>query len=553
MNRDTYLPYIFNNLKKYILIIYLVTLGSIAGILYSIVLKIVLDEVLLKNKYHILDELALILLLSFLITSLINYSNGTLVLELTQSISINIKSKVLNHIQKIPVEAFGKYDCGDLTNRTINDVDTISNFLSSSIIVFFANLGNAIMYLFLMIKINQRFAMITVIMCIVQLVISKRFNPKLKTTNRELKEKNSEQLDLLTHIFNNHKFYKAYNKSSYNNEKYRKIIFCIKKISFNNFKIKFLYNTTISATSFLSSLLILGLGIHEIICGRMTVGTLFLIDSISEMFVQSANALMGFNIELQNAYVSMERVKEIMDIEQEKQDKNFKENYRNLSISNICFDNVSFRYLEKKILNNIDLEFQRGQSYAIMGTSGRGKTTIAYLLLLFYNIQKGKILINQIDIKDIPVFSLREKIAIVMQESVILNGTIKENIMLDIVGEEESRFKDIIRICYLDEFVGSMKEGYETMLGEKGRQLSEGQKQRISIARGLIKKADVYIFDEITSHLDYQTSCNIIHGIQGYLQDKIIIYISHDMSIKKFADHVIDLQEHIEEVEGKSE
>lgn len=544
-----YLSYIRNNQKKYISITYLVALGSVAGVLYSIVLKLVIDEVLLKNKYHMLGKLTMIIVLSFVITALVNYSNGILALELSQSISISIKNKVLNHIQKISVGDFTKYDSGDLINRTLNDVDNISNFLSSSIIGFFANLGNAIMYLVLMVYINKKFALIAIVMSITQLIISKKFSPKLKVINREIKEKNSEELDLLAHVFKSNNFYKAYNKSDYNNKKYKKIILFIKSLSFKNFKIKFLYNTTISGTSFISSLLILGFGVCEIICGRMTVGTVFLIDNITEMFVQSSNAIMNFNIELQNAYVSMERIEEIMKIEEENEETDSVENCLDVSVHKICFYNVSFCYLEKQILSNICLEFCKGQTYAIMGLSGIGKTTIAYLILRFYNIQKGKILINQTDIKAIPLYKLRERIAFVMQESVILNGTIRENIILDTLCscEDENRFREISKICRLDEFVNQMKEGYETIIGEKGRQLSEGQKQRLSIARGLMKKADVYIFDEITSHLDRQTGHNILNSIQEFLHDKIIIYISHDIAIKEFADNVINLREYIED------
>lgn len=546
MNGGNYLSYIRNNLKQYTLITYLVALGSLAGLLYSIVLKLVIDEVLMKNKYFMLGKLTVILLLSFAITALINYSNGAMVLELSQNITINIKSRLLNHIQKITMEKFTQYDSGDLINRTMNDVDNISTFLSSTIIGFLANLGNAIMYLLLMLYINKKFAMIGIVMCMMQLIISRKYSPKIKVINRDIKEKNSEHLDLLAHIYKSNKFYKAYNKSEYNNEKYKKIILCIKELSFKNFKIKFLYNTTISGISFLASLVILGFGIYEIICGRMTVGTLFLFDSISEMFVQSSNAVMNFNVELQNAFVSMERIEEILKIELEDEEDILLEVNEDMPIREICFNDVCFRYSDKMILSNLSLTFHVGQSYAIMGASGRGKTTIAYLMLLFYKIQEGKILINKMDISMIPLTILREKIAFVMQESVILNSSIRENILLNASFEEESRFNDIVRICHINEFVEKLAEGYETIIGEKGRQLSEGQKQRLSIARGLIKNADVYIFDEITSHLDYETGCDILYNIQRYLKDKIIIYISHDISIKKFASSIINLQENID-------
>ena len=549
MNVYNYLSYIRNNKKIYISISYLVALGSVAGLLYSVVLKLVIDEVLLKNKYHMLGKLTIILILSFVITALVNFSTGILALELAQSIAISIKTTVLNHLQRISVNDFTKYDSGDLINRTLNDAENISNFLSSSIIGFFANLGNAIMYLVLMFYINKKLALIAIGMSIIQLIISKKFSPKLKAINRNIKEKKSEELDLLAHVFKSNIFYKAYNKSSYNNSKYEKIILFIKSLSFKNFKIRFLYNTTISGASFVSSLLILGLGIYEIICGRMTVGTVFLIDSIAEMFVQSSNAIMNFNIELQNAYVSIERIDEIMEIEEENRADISIENCLDFSIKTISFSNVSFRYLDKQILSDMCLEFSIGKTYAIMGLSGIGKTTMAYLILRFYNIQKGKILVNKTDIKEIPLFELREKIAFVMQESVILNGTIRENIMLDTLCtyEDEKRFMEITKICHLDEFVDQMEEGYETIIGEKGRQLSEGQKQRLSIARGLMKKADVYIFDEITSHLDKQTGHSILECIQKFLHDKIIIYISHDTGVKQFADNVVNLQEYIDD------
>ncbi|GKX32168.1 multidrug ABC transporter ATPase [Vallitalea longa] len=547
-----YLIYAKPYYKYYVIILYLIVLGSVISLVYSIVIKVVIDNVLIKQEYYLLGTIALMLVISQLISTIINYSNGMFNTFINQKISITIKQKLVDYIQKIKLNDINIINTGDLTSRTKNDINTITQFLTTSIITIITNISNLIVYFFVMFYIDKKLTLIALFFGIIQLYISKKFSSKIKTNRLNLRKKDAEHLSYLTHLFTNLKFYKSFNKIKYNNSKYIKLLKNIKVLKFKEFFIRYLYGTSISYISFLGSITILGLGIYEISQGKMSVGTLFVFDGLTEKFYQYANSMVDFNIEFQNACVSIERIDTVFQLKMEDYDEpsiqpsiqytesesnaetNLQENYIQCKEDNrglISISNMSFNYGKKTILNDISLVLNSKKTYIIVGPSGQGKTTIASLLTKFQEPIKGNIRYHNMDIKTLSVNKLRERITYIIQESVILNDTIRENLLLGNENVDAEKFSRVCKICHIEDFVNNLKDRYETLIGEKGIQLSEGEKQRISIARGLFRNSEIYIFDEITSNLDKRLAIDIIRGIQMELSNKIKIYITHDISL----------------------
>lgn len=539
-----YLDYIKKNRKTYILVMYLITISTIVGLSYTLMLKVVIDDVLINRKYNILLNILMIILLSFLINSIINYSNGVFVLNVNQRISISLKRKILNHVQLSKNNEYSEYDSGDLLNRTKNDIDVIAQFLSTSLLSLITNISSIIIYSILMFYINRKLAILAILLSVTQLTVSRKFSKKIKDVNKRQKEQDSNYIDFLSHVYTHNIFYKIFNKAEYNNNRFNEILSKVKDIMFEYFRIKYIFNTSISFISYIASIILIGVGIYEIIMGRMTIGILFVFDSVSEKFYQYSNAIMNFNLEFQNAYVSMERVNELTNMELENYStKNIcseeHNKLANTSITEITIGNGMFKYTDKYILKDIFLTFEKKKCYVIMGPSGQGKTTLANIIVRLYDLNNGDLCINKLNIKSISVDEIRDKITYVIQKNIILNGTIRENLLLGNNSISNEEFKYICKICYIDEFTTGFTDGYNTIIGDKGVQLSEGQKQRISIARGLLRTSDVYIFDEITSNLDKELGLRIIENIQNYLGDKIQVYITHDPLIQEHIKHVI--------------
>ena len=206
----------------------------------------------------------------------------------------------------------------------------------------------------------------------------------------------------------------------------------------------------------------------------------------------------------------------------------------------IEFENVNFEYVKKTpILKNINLKVAKGETLALVGNSGGGKTTLVNLLPRFYDVNKGAIKINGVDIRDYTLESLRDNIAVVFQDNFLFSGTIRDNILLGNQKATPEQLQKAVEMAYLDEFVSTLKDGLDTEIGERGILLSGGQKQRVAIARAFLKDAPIIILDEATSALDNKAEAIVQKAIDNLMQDKTVFVIAHRLSTIRNADQIV--------------
>ena len=218
------------------------------------------------------------------------------------------------------------------------------------------------------------------------------------------------------------------------------------------------------------------------------------------------------------------------------------ENPKTLSndIKNIEFKNVNFEYVENvPVLKNINLSINKGETIAFVGNSGGGKTTIVNLLPRFYDIKSGSITIDGTDIRDFTLYSLRQNIAVVFQDNFLFSGTIRENILLGNENATDEQIAQAVKMAYLDDFIASLKDGLNTIIGERGVLLSGGQKQRVAIARAFLKNAPILILDEATSALDNKAEAVVQKAIDNLMQDKTVFVIAHRLSTIQNANKIV--------------
>lgn len=212
--------------------------------------------------------------------------------------------------------------------------------------------------------------------------------------------------------------------------------------------------------------------------------------------------------------------------------------------TNIEFKDVWFEYVENvPVLKNINLQIKQGETIALVGNSGGGKTTIVNLLPRFYDIKSGSISIDGIDIRDYTLESLRQNIAVVFQDNFLFSGTIRDNILLGNENATEEQINQAVKMAYLDEFIASLQEGLNTQIGERGILLSGGQKQRVAIARAFLKDAPIIILDEATSALDNKAEAIVQKAIDNLMQDKTVFVIAHRLSTVRNADKIAVINE----------
>lgn len=289
--------------------------------------------------------------------------------------------------------------------------------------------------------------------------------------------------------------------------------------------------------------IVLSYGLHLVNTDQLTPGSFFSFVVALLLLYQPVKNIGGLVQALQNSFVAMERIIQLLDYEPSIKSK---ENAKAIGTiaEGIEFDNVTFEYEEGvPILNNIDLKVPIGDSIALVGNSGGGKSSLVSLLPRFYDIKTGSLKIDGTDIRDIELNSLRSNIAIVFQDNFLFSGTIKENILLGKADATNEEIQSAIKNAYLDEFVKSLDKGIDTEIGERGTLLSGGQKQRLAIARAIIKDAPIVILDEATSALDNKSEKIVQKALDKLMENKTVFVIAHRLSTIKNVKRIAVIQE----------
>jgi len=246
---------------------------------------------------------------------------------------------------------------------------------------------------------------------------------------------------------------------------------------------------------------------------------------------------------IQNIFVAIGRVFELFDIEPAITNKENAIVLEGINNS-IRFNNVSFAYNEDKmVLNNINLEIQKGETIAIVGNSGGGKSTLVNLLPRFYDVNSGSITIDDVDIRDLTLESLRKNIAMVFQDNFLFSGTIRENIMMGNPNATEEELEESIKSAHLEEVIADMENGLDTEIGERGTSLSGGQRQRVAIARAMIRKSPIVILDEATSALDNKSEAVVQRALDNLIKNKTVFVIAHRLSTIQNAHRIAVINE----------
>ena len=331
----------------------------------------------------------------------------------------------------------------------------------------------------------------------------------------------------------------AYNLARHQENKFSEILGSIFKL-----KIKI-----VQRTSWLSPMMhvivsvgvgmAIGYGSHLILSGQLSPGSFVSFLTALIMLYNPIKTLGNKFNAVQMSFLAIERVFAILETVPTIRDR---ENARKLAGINdkISIEKVNFEYVKgKPVLSNVSLEIKKGETVAFVGNSGGGKSTIVSLIPRFYDVKGGAIKIDGVDIRDYTMASLRENIAVVFQDNFLFAGTIKENVLLGRKNATDDEVRKALKMAYLDEFIGTLKNGWDTQIGERGVLLSGGQKQRVAIARAFLKDAPIIILDEATSALDNKAEAIVQKAIENLMKDKTVLVIAHRLSTIQNADKIV--------------
>ena len=386
---------------------------------------------------------------------------------------------------------------------------------------------------------NAKLFGITVIIVVLYGIIVVCFHKWYEKLNRNQMENNSELTSYMVESLNGIQTVKAYNaERKANRETEIRFVKLLRSI----FDLTWVSNLQASLKIFVElvgGVIILWVGGVSVIKGEMTIGELITFNSLLAYFLDPVKNLINLQPQMQTAVVAAERLGEILDLEAERTEKEYRKLAPASLAGNIKIEKLNFRYGTRKlVLEDINLEIEKGQKVAFVGESGSGKTTLSKLLLHLYSAENGSIIINGNNIEDIRIETLREKIAYIPQETFLFSGSIFENLTLGLDNATMDDIIDASKMAQAHEFINELPLRYETRLEENGANLSGGQRQRLAIARAMLKKPDILILDEATSNLDAITERALDRTIHEFAKEMTTIFIAHRLSTIKNCDKI---------------
>jgi len=508
------------------------------GIFGAFYFRILLDEVLpagLNNTLHIIS-IGVVLLKVFQV--LLNAFRSHLLLYLSQKLDIALLLSYYRHVLSLPMNFFGTRKVGEILAR-FNDATHVRDAISGATLTIMIDTIMVIAGGVILFNQNAYMFGVAVVLVVLYFIIVFCFNSWYKRLNQKLMEDNAQLTSYLVESLNGIQTIKAYKAEGEANIKTEKrFITLLGSI----FKLSWVSNLQGSLNGLLEAtggIVILWVGAVNVLNGNITIGQLITFNALLVYFLDPVKNLINLQPMMQTAVVAADRLGEILDLPPEVQGNEANKLSPQSIAGNIELRDISFRYGTRQlVLEDINLTVKQGEKIAFVGESGSGKTTLAKLLLNLYTAEKGEILINNTNIKDIRIEALRERIAYVPQETFLFSGTIMENLML---GLPESTPEDIIeaaKMAQAHDFINTLPLRYETMLEENGANLSGGQRQRLAITRAILKKPDILILDEATSNLDSITERAIEKTINEYSQGITTFIIAHRLSTIKRCDRI---------------
>ncbi|NFA29647.1 peptidase domain-containing ABC transporter, partial [Clostridium botulinum] len=521
---------------------------TILGIIGAFYFKFILDDIIPNNLNKSLHMISIGIIVLTLFKVLLGAFRTQLLIYLGQNMDIPLMLGYYEHVINLPMNFFGTREVGEIISR-FNDASKIRDAISGATLTMMIDSLMVIIGGIFLYTANSLLFGITIIPIVLYIIIVWVFNKPLEEVNRSVMEDNAKLTSYLVESLNGVETIKAFNaEGEVNLETEKRFISLIKSVFKNGF-INNLHGSIKGSVKAIFGIVILWVGTHEVLKGAMTIGQLISFNALLAYFLDPIENIINLQPQLQTAVVAGERLGEILDLELEKSIDEEKKIKPQSLLGNIEFKDVDFRYGTRKlILKDINMNIKPGEKIALVGESGSGKTTLSKLLMNFYQCEKGEILINTYNIKDINIETLRDKIAYISQETFLFNGTIKENLSL---GNPYITYEEIIEACkraQIHDFINSLPLRYNTLVEENGSNFSGGQKQRLSIARAILKKPQILIMDEATSSLDSITERAIENTMNEFSEGITTIIIAHRLSTIRRCNtiYVLDKGEIIE-------
>ncbi|MFP4498346.1 MAG: ABC transporter ATP-binding protein [Vulcanimicrobiota bacterium] len=504
-------------------------------------IKILMDDVLIKKD---LEELKLFMILIFasaVLKGFFMYGQGYFLSFAGQKAVKSLRDDVYRHIQNLSVPFFEKWQAGQIMYRVITDINLMTEIFTNGLTNFFADVAIFIFALGMMFYLNWKLILVAFISSPIIALVMRHFGNLIQKHVSRMQNRISDLNSIMQENINGIKVIKSFNSEEYENNRFSRINNEAFHSVMKSIQFKLTQAPIVEFIGTIGVLIIIGFGSYQVATGRLTTGELVAFIAYMLIATTPINRSSNTYADFRKAMVSAARVFELLDIEEKLEDAPDAVELEEIK-GLIEFRDVKFSYDENNpVINGISFHARPGEMIAIVGPNGAGKTTLVNLIPRFYDLTSGSITVDGTGLKEIKIASLRSHIGMVLQETILFSGTIRENIAYARPEVPLEQVEKAARIANAHDFVTELPDGYDTLVGERGVGLSGGQKQRISIARTILRNPRILIMDEATSALDQKSEAQLQEALEHLMEGRTTFVIAHRLATIQKADRILVL------------
>ncbi|MEJ9149418.1 ABC transporter ATP-binding protein [Bacillus smithii] len=516
-------------------------------LLIPIFIKYVIDDIIGNHElstdikiHKLLFVLGVMFFIFVVLRPPVEYFRQYLAQSTGNRVLYDIRDRLFEHIQKLSFKYYSNHRAGEVISRVINDVEQTKDFVITGLMNIWLDLATIFIAVGLMLSMDVKLTIVSLLVFPLYAFSVKYFFGNLRRLTRVRSQALAEMQGFLHERVQGMPVIKSFAIEDFAQDQF--------KDQNSNFLDKALYQTNWTAKSFavvntitdLAPLIVIAYAGFQVIHGHLSVGTMAAFISYVDRLYDPLRRLVNSSTTLTQAIASMDRVFELIDEKYDITDRPNAIECKDVK-GNIVFDHVSFAYDENEpeVLKDIDLEIKAGETVALVGMSGGGKSSLVSLISRFYDVTKGRILLDGVDIRDFKVRSLRDHIGMVLQDNILFSDSVKNNILLGRPDASEEEVIAAAKAANAHDFIMNLVDGYDTKVGERGVKLSGGQKQRVAIARVFLKNPPILILDEATSALDLESEHLIQEALEKLAKDRTTFIVAHRLSTITHADRII--------------
>ena len=504
-------------------------------------LKYWTNELILRDSaLESLKVLCYTIIGSFLFKNIFLYIKNIALTYIQFNLITKLRVRLYAHLQKMSLSYFDKSQSGALSSIVLNDVSNMRVAFGASFHKLFVEPINIILFVSLLLIINLKLALIAIIIIPLSGAIVIFIGRSIRRKSKRTAEKIARIMSIMAENLNSIRVVKSFSMESFETDRFTSEQERYYQLIFRRAKLRLISSPIIEMIGAFIGVCLLWIGGHDVLMAQNMNSEDF-IRFILILFsvLGPIRNLSNVSVELQKGLASADRVFEVLETPESIKSKPDATTISELN-DQICFNNVSFNYDgTDSVLKDVSFNMKKGTVTALVGSSGSGKSTVADLIPRFYDVVDGSVTIDDVDIKDIEINSLRRLMGIVSQETILFNDTIGSNIKYGLQSVSDKRLEVAAKNANAVDFIKEQPEGFETMIGEKGVRLSGGQRQRIAIARGILKNPPILILDEATSSLDTESEHLVQTAIDNLMADRTVLVIAHRLTTVENADSIL--------------